>query len=70
MLNDILKALKTKNYSMADVLIISDFQFDSPLNKTKETIIKEQEKGTCFYGLQIGKGNNVYKTILDKVWKI
>ncbi len=55
---------------MADVLIISDFQFDSPLNKTKETIIKEQEKGTCFYGLQIGKGNNVYKTILDKVWKI
>lgn len=67
MLNDILKALKTKNYSMADVLIISDFQFDSPLNKTKETIIKEQEKGTCFYGLQIGKGNNVYKTILDKV---
>lgn len=70
MLNDILETLKTKNYSMADALIISDFEFAPPLNKTKEAIIKEQKKGTRFYGLQIGKTSNIYKNILDRIWEI
>lgn len=70
MLKDIITALNTKDYSMADALIISDFEFSTPLPDTKKAILKEQAKGSHFYGLQIGRGFNDYKPILDKVWTI
>jgi hypothetical protein len=31
---------------------------------------EERQKGTRFYGLQIGKESHEYDTILDKVWQI
>lgn len=70
MLKDIITALNTKDYSMADALIISDFEFSTPLPDTKKAILKEQAKGSRFYGLQIGRGFNDYKPILDKIWTI
>ena len=70
MLKDIINALNTKEYSMADALIISDFEFPYPFPDTRKSILKEQAKGTRFYGLQIGNRHNGYKSLLDKVWEI
>ena len=70
MLAYVLDALQTDNFSMADVLIISDFEFNLPLKKTREKVVKEQGKGTRFYGLQIGKCRSGYEEVLDKIWKI
>ncbi len=61
--NEMLKAgikmLNSEKYAMADMLIISDFIFE-----------EERQKGTRFYGLQIGNDSHEYDTILDKVWQI
>lgn len=65
-----LDALKTDNYSMADVLIISDFEFNLPLSTTRKRMEEEQEKGTRFYGLQIGKVHSGYDKVLDRIWSI
>ena len=54
----------------ADVLIISDFEFDFCCKPTESRIRKEQERGVRFYGLQIGNGVNVYEELLDKVWRL
>ncbi len=70
MLAFVLDALNTDNYAMADVLIISDFEFNLPLSPTRKEIEEEQKKGTRFYGLQIGKVHNSYDTILDRIWRI
>ena len=70
MLNDILKTLKSKDYSMADALIISDFDFPYPLPGTQKEILMEQAKGTRFFGLQIGDGYNEYVHLIDKTWVI
>lgn len=70
MLAFVLDALNTDNYSMADVLIISDFEFNLPLSPTRKKIEEEQKKGTRFYGLQIGKVHNGYDKILDRIWRI
>lgn len=70
MLKDIIKALNTHDYSMADALIISDFEFSSPRSDTRKAILKEQAKGSRFYGLQIGYRNNEYELILDRIWEI
>ena len=70
MFNAALHALSTKNYTMADVLIISDFEFYAPRESTRERVITEQQKGTRFYGLQIGEGQSKYKRILDRMWYI
>ena len=70
MLKDIINTLNTQQYSMADALIISDFQFPYPFPNTRKSILKEQAKGTRFYGLQIGNRHNGYKSLLDKVWEI
>lgn len=53
MLAAALDALKTKDFCMADVLIISDFEFPLPIEKTCECMEKEHAKGTRYYGLQI-----------------
>lgn len=70
MLKAALKALQTEQYSMADVLVISDFEFGLPLSKTKKQIEEEQNKGVRFYGLQIGQINYGYEKVLDKIWII
>lgn len=53
MLKDALRMLQTSNFSMADVLIISDFYFSVPQPKTRDKMNKERAKGTRFYGLKI-----------------
>ena len=70
MLNTTLKMLKTDNYSMADVLIISDFYFSLPRRETMEKMEIEQRKGSKFYGLQIGSTVQEYDSVLDKIWKV
>lgn len=70
MLRDAINRLDTENYSMADVLIISDFAFAMPLPATLAAIRREQTQGTRFYGLQIGCLKTPYRQILDKIWTI
>lgn len=70
MLNAALKMLQTSNFSMADVLIISDFYFSNPSKVTRDKMTKEQNKGTKFYGLNIDGSKNNYNDILDRIWKV
>ena len=70
MLKDALMMLQTSKFSMADVLIISDFYFSVPQPKTKDKMNKERAKGTRFYGLKIHSGSNAYNSILDKIWSV
>ena len=70
MLNAALKLLQTSNFSMADVLIISDFYFSNPSKVTRDKMTKEQNKGTKFYGLNIDGSKNNYNDILDRIWKV
>lgn len=70
MLRDAIRSLRTDDFTMADVLIISDFAFALPLPETIAAIRGNQSLGTRFYGLQIGVINNPYFDILDKIWVI
>jgi len=65
-----IKMLNSEKYAMADMLIISDFIFDPPNDRISQFMQEERQKGTRFYGLQIGRDSHVYDTILDKVWQI
>lgn len=71
--NDMLKAglkmLESDNYAMADVLIISDFDFLLPNPNIMQSMQEEHDKGTRFYGLQIGTHPHDYHTLLDRVWQ-
>lgn len=70
MLAAALKMLETSNFAMADVLIISDFYFSRPIGPTQKKMKTEHDKGTRFYGLQIGSTTNSYDDILDKIWQV
>jgi Uncharacterized protein containing a von Willebrand factor type A (vWA) domain len=70
MLRYAIDALNKRDFSMADVLIISDFEFLRPADATKKRMEQEHGKGTRFYGLQIGNYRNVYDNILDKIWEL
>ena len=70
MLQAAFKALEGKTYSMADVLVISDFQFNLPQKATAHRLKQEQAKGTRFYGLRIGRYKSGYEQVLDKMWTI
>lgn len=70
MLRESLKMLNSENFSMADVLIISDFLFPKPIRSTRDKMNREHNKGTCFYGLQIDSQTKDYDDELDKIWKI
>lgn len=70
MIKNALKMLNTDCYSMADVLIISDFYFPPPRTKTLEQMEIEHNKGTRFYGLQIESTVSGYDDILDRIWKV
>ena len=70
MLNAALELLQTANFSMADVLIISDFYFPKPLDSTRRRMNLEHAKGTIFYGLQIDSNTKDYNNVLDRIWKV
>ncbi len=70
MLRKSMEMLNTNQYSMADVLMISDFQVADPKSTTLQGMIREKQKGTSFYGLMIGHGSESYERILDKIWKV
>ena len=65
-----IQMLKNKNYAMADMLIISDFIFEPPEEHVRKLMEEEHQKGTRFFGLQIGTRYCKYDKILDKVWQI
>ena len=71
MLRESIKTLHSKSYSMADVLIISDFCWSSPSHDVMEKMKKEQAKGTKFYGLEIDTCSSVRQhKWLDRFWSI
>ena len=61
--NEMLKAgikmLNSEKYAMADMLIISDFIFDPPNDSVSQFMQEERQKGTRFYGLQIGNDSRL-----------
>lgn len=70
MINEALATLHQTNYSLADVLIISDFIFQQPSTTTVESINKAHKNGVRFYGLMIGRRNTVCELLLLKMWKV
>ena len=77
MLGYAIDALAEGAFEMADVLIVSDFEFDSPKDSLKKAIVKAQGQGTKFYGLRIGCGalydsfyERSYERLLDKMWVV
>ena len=70
MLREAINQLHTDRYSMADVLIITDFAFAPPVPNTLGLIRMEQSCDTRFYGLQIGKINTPYTQILNRIWVV
>lgn len=71
MLRESIKTLHSKSYSMADVLIISDFCWSTPFHDVMEKMKKEQAKGTKFYGLEIDTCSSVHQhKWLDRFWSI
>lgn len=72
MLAEAICLLRKGIYEMADVLIISDFEFPEPAKETMGKIQQEKCLGTRFYGLRIGHyGTKGYETkVLDKMWTI
>lgn len=77
MLGYAIDALEKGTFEMADVLIVSDFEFDTPRDSIKKGIVKAKGEGTKFYGLRIGCSrfydnyyNKAYDSMLDKVWVV
>ena len=60
----------TNNYSLADVLIISDFVFKQPSTTTIESINKAHKNGARFYGLMIDNHSSACESFLTKMWII
>jgi uncharacterized protein with von Willebrand factor type A (vWA) domain len=70
MLNEALATLRKSNYSLADVLIISDFIFKQPSTTTIESINKAHKNGARFYGLMIGNYSSACESLLTKMWRV
>lgn len=70
MLSEAINVLQTETYEMADVLVISDFEFPVPKASTMEKINKEKSIGTRFYALQIGRSSHKYQKIMDRIWSV
>ena len=70
MLNEALATLHQKDYSLADVLIISDFIFQQPSATTIESINKTHKNGARFYGLIIGHHSSACESFLTKMWRV
>ena len=70
MLSIALETLKQKDYSLADVLIISDFIFPKPSPATIESINVAHKNGTRFYGLKIGNHQLAHDSFLEHLWVV
>ena len=70
MLSQAMEVLDEGTFEMADILIISDFEFPKPIATTQDRMEKNRQKGTKFYGLQIGDSSRTYDKILDRLWQI
>lgn len=70
MFAETIRVLQTGTYEMADVLIISDFEFPVPKATTMVDINKGKGLGTRFYALQIGRPNHKYSKIIDRTWSV
>ena len=72
MLKHVLKALDEKDFEMADVLVISDFEFPYPSKDTIKNIVKVQSEGTKFYGLRLSGDDyeQGYDKLFDKMWEL
>ncbi len=71
MLAEAINILRNDTYEMADVLIISDFEFPLPIENTMDKIKNEKSLGTRFYGLKIGQYGVIgYNDILDRIWVV
>lgn len=70
MLKDTFRMLDQNRYMNADVLLISDFR----IPECKPELIKQmqanREKGTFFYGLQIGIAPNEWMEYFDHMYKV
>ena len=71
MLQKAITALQSKQYAMADVLIISDFEWYRPQDNVLKMMACEQKQGTKFYGLGIGAGPRLSQhDWLDRLWNL
>ena len=70
MLSIALELLKQKEYSLADVLIISDFIFPQPSPATIRAINIAHKSGTRLYGLKIGNHQCTHYLILEHLWTV
>ena len=71
MLQTAIAALQNQKYTMADVLIISDFEWPCPQNNILKMMDREKGQGTKFYGLGIRANFARYPhDWLDRLWNI
>ncbi len=70
MLAEAIRVLQKGTFEMADVLIISDFEFPIPQKQTQSKIGQNRVLGTRFYGLKIGCSSDRYDKILDRLWVV
>ena len=70
MLNIAFETLKQKDYSLADILIISDFIFPLPRPATIESINIAHKNGTRFYGLKTGNHQCSIESFLTYIWSV
>ena len=71
MLQTAIAALQNQKYTMADVLIISDFEWPCPQNNILKMMDREKGQSTKFYGLGIRANFARYPhDWLDRLWNI
>ena len=70
MLKAALTTLKQKDYTLADVLIISDFIFPQPSHDTIDAINIAHKNGTRFYGLKIANRQYTHDSVLEHLWLV
>lgn len=70
LMTEALRLLETKDYEMADVLIISDFIFNPPSAADVKRVERAKTLGTRFYGLQLNSASKAYDPILDRKWDV
>ena len=63
--------LESRDYALADFLLLSDCCMESPMPLLNQRILHLQQRGTQFYTIAFGHNiNNYYTNIADKYWKI
>lgn len=67
----VLNQLESETFCNADVLVISDFDFNMCSSKTVDRIRAARSLGTRFYGINPTKeeGNAQYENVMDMIWR-